>query len=244
MFVRLKYVLKIFLIVLPAVKAAGECGLRHFRHERGCVMKKLIFPLVSFLILFPTMIVLFVLMAKGGAFASFEGFAADKDGNIYIGRGAEIEVYDENRELIRSIHITAGELGKGYGFTILEGNKIFVDTGVTYDILDLDGNMLKRIDYSESDYFPFITVMKNQTKFIAADGSEYHMINNFGKVNIVRIKDGEATIAYSSPGGDTAIAVAFVVCIILIGATAAYCVLNGRKLLGFKDYERGNEQNA
>lgn len=206
-------------------------------------MKKLIFPLVSFLILFPTTMVLLAYIASGKVNLGYQGFAVDKYGNVYLGKNSRIDVYNGNGDFLRSLD---SQTNRGYGLTILKGDKVFVDTGDYYYLMDLDGNVLQETDVTTLDDIPYLGFIYNQTRFTADDGSEYRMLRTFGGVKIIRIKDDNITVAldYSEPVKDTVIIVAFGISFILIMVTAAYCVLNGRKLLGFKDYERGNEQNA
>lgn len=202
-------------------------------------MKKLIFPIISIFILFPTMVVLIALLATGKVCISYNGLAVDKYSNLYVARGSDIDVYNENRDYIRSIHIVSGELGKGYSFTIFEGDKILVNSGNYYDLMDLHGNVLKEIDISEVDEPLYLSSSISKTRFTAEDGSVYRMVKAFDGTKVYRIKDGETTLVYTAPIGDTIAAIAFGVHIPWTFAVVLYCVIYGRKMLGFKDHEWG-----
>ena len=197
-------------------------------------MKKLIFPLVSFFILAPTIIVLLCILAAGKVTLGFQGLAADKDGNLYLGKNSEIEVYDINGNHTRSIDYPLDTTLCRHSITIIGGDKIIADIEGRYYFTDLYGKVLAE---SENPIFLYLMPKTFQTRFAAADGAEYRLFNAINGAKIIRFKDGKATLVYKAPAMDTIIPVVLALCLFWFLAAALYFLINAKKLLGFKEHE-------
>ena len=103
-----------------------------------------------------------------GGYAAFYGFAVDSEMNVYVGRDSWIHVYQGNRVLRR----LSPQTSRGYAFR-MENDELLVYTGSDYSRMDLQGEVLERID--EEDLNVELRFRNPNARFTAADGTRYRM---------------------------------------------------------------------
>ena len=172
---------------------------------------------VWFLALFAFMIVAFFtgMQTLVSGFPAFYGFAVDSDANVYVGRDSWIHVYQGDRE-IRKL---SAQTSRGYTFA-LENNEILLYNGVSYYCMDLQGEVLERME--EVDLDTRSQLRNPNTRFTAADSTRYHMTGSLlhGK-RIWNLETGE--VVWQQRTAEvitTRVAAVSVLCALFSGAMA------------------------
>lgn len=124
---------------------------------------------------------------------SYQGFAIDSKNNIYIGYDSGVIKKYKGKNLIGTI---SAQTSRGYDFTILENDTIYVDCGDKVHYIDLNGNVLETITKD----FPKFTDLRPSTKeFISTEGTIYRLENSFGRTKIVEHSNTQKKIVYEMP---------------------------------------------
>lgn len=118
------------------------------------------------------------MMFSGKVSLSYNGFAVDKNGNIYIGKEYNISVYNKSK-LVRTIY---PQTSRGYYFTIKNGENIILSDATYVYKMDLDGNIiLKEIDSGTSMYNE---LQFKRNKFVDENRNEYFLKRPLGRIKI------------------------------------------------------------
>lgn len=136
---------------------------------------------------------LLVSMIVSDRSSSYEDFAIDEEGNLYIGKygfgNGVICVYSADGTFMRKIKFT---VGKVFIIDIQDHNLIVTDEDSTL-IMDLDGNILDKKGVGEEKFYEMI---EDTNKFTASDGTIYTFKDLFG-YHIIAREDG--AIVYTRP---------------------------------------------
>lgn len=133
--------------------------------------------------------ILFILISSGNVCIDYDGFAVDKDENLYVGMTSLIRVYSPEGDILRSF---SPKTSRGYSFTIEDGETVFVDSGDKQYILDLYGNLLSTVmgNYSKAI---------NSDRFISKSGNEYVVHNRMLRTSISIVDDGCESVVFKMP---------------------------------------------
>lgn len=122
-----------------------------------------------------------VLIGAGVVNISVKCFAADSDGNLYVGLTEQILVYSDERVLIRSF---SSKTSRDYIFTINENDTILLTTSSQNYMMDLHGNLLK---YEENDpMHQYPELQDSRTQFEDVNGNWYKITDVLGWTKIVK----------------------------------------------------------
>lgn len=154
------------------------------------------------------------LIITGSVSLSFNGFAVDEQGQLYIGRDNTIVVLN-NREYSRSI---SPHTSRTYKFTIINDESIILSTSSEVYVMDLYGNVLQQ--YPDDDTSVYNQLQRQSRHYIASDGTKYAMKRHWGRIRIYK----EDEIVYEMPLHDYTVYLiliilsifVFLVCIIYI----------------------------
>ena len=124
---------------------------------------------------------------------SYQGFAIDSKNNIYIGYDSGVIKKYNEKNLIGTI---SAQTSRGYDFTILENDNIYIDCGDRAHYIDLNGNVLETIT---KDIPKFTDLRPSSKEFISKDGTIYRLENAFGRVKIVKYSNTQKKIIYEMP---------------------------------------------
>ena len=159
---------------------------------------------------------------------SYSGFAVDSKGYLYIGfDSGKIKVFDGQQP----IKTLSAQTSRGYEFTILEGDILYVVCGDRAYNLDLDGHVLKRFD---SNYERLYKFRPKDSEFVCENGITYKMHWNFGRTKITKTENDNKTTAYIMPLTD------YCIKIILIVGTVAWVTVVLKLII----YTRGKQGNV
>ena len=164
---------------------------------------------------------------------SYKGFAVDSKGTVYVGfNSGRIKKFDNNK-LIGSI---SAQTSRGYDFTIIENDVLYIDCGDRAYFTDSDGNIVEKIT---DNIEPFYKFRRDKSVFIANDGTEYKKKFNFGRTEIIKYENEEDKTVYQMPLGDYCVKI-----IIFIGSIILYgtIILIIKKCTG--EMHRGNAQGT
>lgn len=120
---------------------------------------------------------------------TWDGFAVDENGLLYIGHTGEIDVIDQDY----SIYILDVPTTRGFQFTIENGDTITVYTGAHSYKLDLAGNILEEAEPKWN------LGIKRNGPFTALNGLTYYMVSPWGRPQIMYMLNGAETIVYQMP---------------------------------------------
>ncbi len=154
---------------------------------------------VIFLILvifFSVYLIAIMLVVFGEINISYQGFAIDSKNNLYIGYDSGVIKKYKERTLLGTI---SAQTSRGYDFTILENDVIYVDCGNRAHYIDSNGTLLKTITKN----IPRFTELRPSSKeFLSTDGTLYRLENYFGRTKIVEYSNTQKTIIYEMPLND------------------------------------------
>lgn len=125
---------------------------------------------------------------------SYNGFAVDQDGCLYLGKRNRIEVMDSKGALLRTI---PAKPTLNYDFTILN-NEIVLRVGSTLYWMDLSGNVLK--EELKSERWKEIIPPNNDGIFVDANGTKYTMeYSGFLRTSIFKWNGDEKIEIFKMP---------------------------------------------
>lgn len=125
---------------------------------------------------------------------SYNGFAVDQDGCLYLGKRNRIEVMDSKGALLRTI---PAKSTLNYDFTILD-NEIVLRVGSNLYWLDLSGNVLK--EELRSERWKEIIPPNNDDIFVDANGTKYTMeYSGFLRTSIFKWNGDEKMEIFKMP---------------------------------------------
>ena len=155
-------------------------------------MKKYIKKLVLFgMITMPICGVFAICVVTGVIVVSYNGFAVDNDGMLYVGKNRKIDVYD-NSEFVKTVYCTT----RGYHFTIQDEN-LYIATGGQVKIMDLYGRIIETIE--DSTYGEEHRLAKERFLYVT-DDARYVATNTFGFYKITKCSnDGGSEVVYQKP---------------------------------------------
>lgn len=133
--------------------------------------------------------ILFILIFLGIVCIDYEGFAVDKEDNLYIGMPSIINVYSPEGDILRSF---SPKTSRGYSFTIEDGETVFIDSGDKQYTLDLYGVFLKTV----TGNYPIVTDLD---RFISESGNEYIVHNHMFRTTVSVVEDGFEHIVFKMP---------------------------------------------
>lgn len=125
---------------------------------------------------------------------SYNGFAVDQDGCLYLGKRNRIEVMDSKGALLRTI---PAKPTLNYDFTILN-NEIVLRVGSNLYWLDLSGNVLK--EELRSERWKEIIPPNNDGIFVDTSGTRYTMeYSGFLRTSIFKWNGDEKIEIFKMP---------------------------------------------
>lgn len=158
---------------------------------------------------------------------SYEGFAVDREENIYIGRYTHIYVISPEGEVLRMID---ARTNRGYKFTIKK-NTIFILASTSLYKLDLFGEELEE----PVDYYSLETGQKpsfSYRRFISDDGTKYIMRSPLFRTTIYRLSDSGAEPVFQMPPVEYAARLILIIsstCWVIGGAIQLVRVVQNKK---------------
>ena len=128
-------------------------------------------------------------------YTSYQGFAVDSQGNLYLGVNLKIIAVDSNGlERYSFSTIT----NRGYSFTINEEDQILLRFGEYLYTMDLHGNVLKE-DIGKEKADLILPQNRSTRSFRDSEGRIYQMSNRFFRKEIYKYERGEASLIYQMP---------------------------------------------
>ena len=160
---------------------------------------------------------------------SYNGFAVDNQGNVYLGcQDGKIKVYKDNKYLKTIFSGT----NRGYDFTIVDGDKIYVYIAPKGYFIDLNG---KRIE-NQGDIFDSIYKYRyKKNEFVLSADLIYKREFNMGRTRIVKISDDITETVYEMPLKDYIVKIIIFLDYFLLGVVVS--CLCYKKLFGDKKYQ-------
>lgn len=156
----------------------------------------LFFMLIGMFVAVPVMVTILVLVLSGQVTISYSGFAADTEGNLYIGKDARIDVVNPEGEFVRSFS-TGTSRGYHFTFTVSDENSIYLSAGDFFCILDLEGNVLQ--EGEDLKWIKDVIPRNRPRNFTAPDGTQYERRLFFWRTRIYRLENGQRTLIYQMP---------------------------------------------
>ena len=124
---------------------------------------------------------------------SYQGFAVDNKGNIYVGfYSGQIKKFNGGKLL----GVISAQTSRGYDFTITENDTLYITCGDRAYFTDLDGNVLETIT---DNIQPFYKYRYNKSIFLSKDGTKYEKKFNFGKTKFVKCQEQQEITIYEMP---------------------------------------------
>jgi len=142
---------------------------------------------------------LFIVIASlsGAGTISYQGFAYDQEGNLYLGKTSKIDVFSPGGEMIHSIKVAST---MSYDFTIKE-ETIIVHAGAHLFWIDLEGKELKKELNSKRRWE--VVPPNRENIFISDDGTKYTMeYSGFFCSSIYRWNGSQKTELFKMPWFD------------------------------------------
>ena len=128
-------------------------------------------------------------------YTSYQGFAVDSQGNLYLGVNLKIIAVDSNGlERYSFSTIT----NRGYSSTINEEDQILLRFGEYLYTMDLHGNVLKE-DIGKGKADLILPQNRSTRSFRDSEGRIYQMSNRFFRKEIYKYDHGEASLIYQMP---------------------------------------------
>lgn len=147
---------------------------------------------------------------------SYNGFAVDYKGSLYIGfPEGKIKVF-EDKQYVKTIF---SGTNKGYDFTIVDGDKIYVYIAPQGYFLDLNG---KRIDSPYDEYTNLREFRPDKKEFVFDDNVIYKQQFNMGRTKFIKISDGDVETIYEMPMVDYIVKVVLIMGYILAFIAGLY----------------------
>lgn len=143
------------------------------------------------------------MIVDGFVSIQYAGFGVDSDGNLYVGWGHKISVYENGTE----IYTIERGTSRGYYFAVQGNDTIILSTSSNVIVMDLYGEEVLEswVDYDKETY----NALKEESKSFTLDGDEYTANLTLGQVTIFCNND----IIYKSPDFDR-----FVICLTYLSA--------------------------
>ena len=154
----------------------------------------------------------------GSVARTYNGFAVDSNGKIYIGSGHRIKIY-EDQQIIGEI--TTGT-SRGFAFTIQGNDTILLSTSTVVYIMTLDGKIIDQ--YDDTDTSIYNRYQKNK-EFRTSDGILYRAYNTWGRMKIYK----EDVVIYQAPIEDFAVKLVMPVSMACFFLCVAFIIPEGLK---------------
>ena len=122
---------------------------------------------------------------------TYDGFALDSNGVLYVGEAKGIATY-ENGKFVKIIH---EENSLSFAFTI-QDDKLYAATGYRVEVMDLSGNLIETIDDSNSQ--EMYKLYRQRNSFVT-DDALYIATNKLGYYKITKHNNGEGEIIFQTP---------------------------------------------
>ena len=164
------------------------------------------------------MLISIALIVSGTVAVSYEGFALDSHGRLYLGVYNKIDVYEGN-SLLYSID---PQTQRTYSFTIQDDTILLSNTSDVY-VIDLEGNIVSSME--DVDASIFNELQKNR-EFYSLDGNIYRMQKNFGRVRVIK-ENGE--VIYQMPIFDYIVKMVIIFSAIGLSILVTYLVISFHK---------------
>ena len=129
---------------------------------------------------FSVLIPCVILVATGTVTLSVSNFAVDSNDRVYIGTEREIAIYQNNMVVGSIVPPTS----RGYAFTVTEDDNILLSTASNVYLLDLEGNVLRKVP--EIGTTTFNELQRNKREFISVNGDFYQMQGNLLRTRIIK----------------------------------------------------------
>ena len=163
---------------------------------------------------------------------SYNGFAIDSEENLYLGfPEGKIKVFKDN-QYVKTIF---SGTNRGYDFTIVDGNKIYVYIAPQGYFLDLNG---KRIENPTAEFKYFHEYRPDENEFVFSDDVIYKQKFNMGRTKIIKISNNEPETVYEMPLDDYIVKIILMSGYLFSFAIGAY--LCYKKLIHTKKPNRNN----
>lgn len=187
-------------------------------------MKMPKFLIIYILVVWPIIAFALLSIITGKACISYEGFAIDRDSNLYLGKDYVIEVLDSDGNFLRNINPYTG---RGYSFTVTKDNTLKISTGEYLYETDLYGNLInkKKIkDYKDDEL-----LRVSKYKYECSNGTVYIRKNHFLRTYIYRLNGTEKEVFYKMPVFDYIIRILSVLYCISMAIVVPIAVYKTRK---------------
>lgn len=126
---------------------------------------------------------------------SYQGFAVDSQGNLYLGVPSRIVVVDTNGVELYSFSTIST---RGYAYTINEEDQILLRSIAYLYTMDLHGNVLKEeAATARNDHI--LPLTSSMRSFRDSAGNIYQMKSRFFRTGIYKYVDGKASLVYQMP---------------------------------------------
>lgn len=130
----------------------------------------------------------FIMALIFGGYFAFCGFGVDSTGNLYVGYGQRIEIYNNQ---VKVYEIRNRYTSRGYVFTVQSDDTLLLGTGTTLITLSLDGELIEKVE----DYTGKTSNLRASKRVFLTDGKAYTASRSFGRL---QISQGEE-IVYQQP---------------------------------------------
>ena len=146
---------------------------------------------------FPLFLFILTTVLSGAGNISYQGFAYDREGNLYLGRKYRIDVFAPNGEMAHSIPV---ESNMSYDFT-LKDETVIVHAGSFLYWIDLSGTVLTKKQETREGWE--IVPPNQENIFISDDGIKYTMeYSGFFSSSIYRWDGDQKTKIFTMPWFD------------------------------------------
>ena len=163
--------------------------------------------------------ILFIIVFSGYVCVDYNGFAVDKEDNLYVGIPSLIKVYSPNGYALRSF---SPKTSRGYNFTIKDGEVVLIDQGDKQYALDLYGNFLKdvtnddlRIGYS--------------SEFISESGNEYKVRNRLFRTSVWVVDGDFERLVFKMPVRDYIVKLLDIISDVVLSISICVLVFKARR---------------
>lgn len=148
---------------------------------------------------------------------SYNGFAVDQDGYLYLGKKDRIEVIDSEGNLLRTIRAKSN---MNFDFSIHE-NEIVMRAGSDLYWLDLQGNLLRQ--ELKSKRWMEVLPPENKNLFVDASGTKYTMeYSGFLRTSIFKWNGDEKMEIFKMPLFDYSMRLVLIFTVVGVALMAGY----------------------
>lgn len=166
-----------------------------------------------------------ILTLSGTVTFSYNGFAIDETGSLYIGQYEYLVVYDQGH-MIKKIPLMTS---KGYSFTIRDNHLVVAANAKIYTT-DLNGKILSEEDDRLTQTYN--ELYRRRKSFETVDGQVYKSTNWLGYYIIWNINKQSSKIIYQMPIFDYIVKVIFIMtCIGMVTYFIIVLFSNIRKIM-------------